>query len=189
VGQPQPLSQAESFEFLKSLNGAKKIFPESYMLPLTEYKKGVLKPENCFGVRLANGLRLVGESSGSDYGTHGYTTDKDGKRQDIFVLIGVLYAEFPFDIEDQPLPAGPYVVEAHQHALELIGNHESKTHYDSFRGKQVPDEVKKKSPLKTPLPEALLAEKAKEIPRFSLAVEKGAIVLALHGNTWKLVPR
>jgi len=24
---------------------------------------------------------------------------------------------------------------------------------------------------------------------FSLAVENGSIVLALHGNTWKLVPR
>jgi hypothetical protein len=158
-------------------------------LPLIEYKKGVLKPENCFGVRLANGLRLAGESSGADYGMHGHTTDKDGKKQGSFVVIGVLYAEFPFAIEDQPLPAGPYVVQAYQDALELIGNHESKTHYDSFRGKQVPDEKSEKLLLKVPLPEALLAEKATEIPRFSLAVEKGAIVLTLHGNTWTLVPR
>jgi len=189
TAQAQSLTQAESFEFLKSLNKAKKIFPESYLLPLKEYKKGVLKPENCFGVRLANGLRLVGESRGADYGVRGYMIDKDGNNYDFFVSIGVLHAEFPFAFEDQLLPAGPYVVEAHQDALALVGDQESKTHYDSFGRKQVPDEVKKKSPLKTPLPEALLAEKAKEIPRFSLAVEKGAIVLTLHGNTWTLVPR
>ena len=162
------------------------MFPESYMLPLTEYKD--LKAEGCFGVRLANGLRLVGESSGSDYGIHGYTIDKDGKK-DLSVLIGVLHAEFPFSIGGRPLPRGPYVVHASQGNLELKGNHQSKMHYDSNRGKQVPDEKSEKLVLKVPLPEALLAEKATEIPRFSLAVEKGAIVLALHGNTWKLVPR
>jgi hypothetical protein len=189
VAQPQPLPQAESFEFLKSLNEAGKIFHESYFFPLSDLiKKVALKPENCFGVRLANGLRLVGESSGGGYGVHGTVTDKDGKKEAL-VLIGVLHAEFPFAIEEQPLPAGPYMVLAYQDALELVGQHESKTYYDSFRRKQIPEGVTKKLPLKVVLPEALLAEKATEIPRFSLAVEKGAIVLALHGNTWKLVPR
>jgi len=63
AAQPQPLPQAESFEFLTSLNKAKKIFSESYLLPLRDCRKGVLKAENCFGVRLANGLRLVGDSN------------------------------------------------------------------------------------------------------------------------------
>jgi hypothetical protein len=183
TAKPQPLSQAESFEFLASLNRAEKIFPESYPLPLRGYMEGDLKAENCFGVRLANGLRLVGESSGSTYGV------REHGEQVPSVLIGVLHPEFPFAIDDQPLPAGPYIVQVGQDALELRGNHESKTHYDSIRGKLVPDQVTKMFPLKVTLPEALLAEKAKEIPRFSLAVEKGAIVLTLHGNTWTLVPR
>jgi hypothetical protein len=183
TAKPRPLSQAESFEFLARLNQAEKIFPQSHPLPLRGYLEGARKPENCFGVRLASGLRLVGESSGSDYGV------REHGEQGLSVLIGVLHAEFPFAIDDQPLAAGPYIVQVGQSALELRGNHESKTRFNTALLRQVPVQVTKRFPLKVTLPEALVAEKAKEIPRFSLGVDNGAIVLTLHGNTWKLVPR
>ena len=166
---------------LNSFNEAEKLFPESYMLPLTKYNG--LKPENCYGVRLANGLRLVGESAGKDYGVHGHV---DGQ---VFVLIGILYAEFRFSIENRPLAPGPYMIHAYKDALELSGNAEKGTRYDMNRRKDVPLANEEKFPLKVALPDALLAEKATEVPRFSLAVEHGSIVLSLHGNTWKLVPR
>jgi hypothetical protein len=181
MAPPQTLSPAESFEVLNTLNEAEKLFPESYLMPLTAYKN--LKEDNCFGVHLATGKRLLGESSGKSYGMRGKVGDS------VFVVIGVLYSEFPFSIDDHPLPAGPYVVHAFKDALELWGNAEKGTHYDPYRRKNVPSPQQEKFPLKVALPDALLAEKAIEIPRFALAVEKGSIMLSFHGNSWKVLPR
>ena len=182
---PELLSQDESFGLVNRLNEATKLFPESYIWGSGQFK--VLKPENCFGVRLANGQRLVGESSGQSYGLRGARISAAGKEE--YVVIGVLYAEFPFSIDNRPLPAGPYVVHAYKDALELWGNDEKETRYDRNRRMDVPLAKEEKLPLKAALPDALLAEKATEIPRFTLAIENGSLVLSLHGNAWKLVPR
>jgi hypothetical protein len=179
------LSQAESFEFLKNLNENEKIFPESYMLPLTAYKD--LKPEGCFGVRLSGGLRLVGESSGKNAGVHGSLIGTDGKKES-YALTGVFYAEFPFSIQGKLFPAGPYVVQAYRTAMELVGDDVREKHYDMNRRKQVPKERTEKFLLKTSLTEALLEEKTVEVPRFSISVNKGVIVLTLHGNSWRIIP-
>ncbi len=179
------LSQAESFEFIKNLNDKEKIFPESYMLPLTGYKD--LKPEGCFGVRLSGGIRLVGESSGKDSGVHGSLIGADNKKES-YVLIGVFYAEFPFSIQGKPFSAGPYIVQAYRDAMELVGDDVREKHYDMNRQKQVPKERTEKFLLKTSLPQALLEEKALEVPRFSITVNKGIIMLMLHGNSWRIIP-
>jgi len=184
---PQALSQAESFEMLNTLNEAEKLVPESYMMPLTKHNG--LKAEDCFGVRLRNGKRLAGESSGKSYGLSGSTYSPDGKEKNSFVMIGLLYAEFPFSINNHPLPPGPYMVQAHKDALELVGNAETGTRYDMNRGKDVPLSKEEKLALKLALPDELLAEKATEVPRFALDVVNGSIVLSLHGKTWKVQPR
>jgi hypothetical protein len=187
VAQAQLLSQTDSFELVSRLNKAGKLVPESYLLPLRGLKS--VKAENCFGVRLANGLHLVGESSGSSYGVHGSTHDAKGKETDINVLIGFLYAEFPFMINDKAFPAGPYMLHAHKEALELVGNAETGTRYDMNRRKNVPLGKEEKLALKTALTDAVLAEKATEIPRASLTVDHGSIVLSLQDNNWRIVPR
>jgi hypothetical protein len=183
----QALSQAESFEMLNTLNEDEKLIPESYIMPLTKHKD--LRVENCSGVRLANGKRLAGESGGKSYGMRGFKMGADGKEETTFVMVGLLYAEFPFSINNHSFPAGPYMVHAYKDALELSGNAETGTRYDMQRRKDVPLSLEEKLPFKAALPDAFLAEKATDIPRFTLAVEKGSIVLALEGNTWKVQPR
>ncbi|MDD5542355.1 MAG: hypothetical protein PHX83_04205 [Acidobacteriia bacterium] len=185
AGPPETLSQEDSFRLITSLNEAEKLFPESYIFPFTKMKH--VSAETCFGVRLANGARLVGESSGKTYGFHGSFTKADGTKGS-FTLIGILHSEFPFSIQDKQFPAGPYILHAYEDALELTGNDESEKHFDYNRRKNVPKARDEKFDLKTRISNTLLSKEAKEIPRFSLAVKNDEIWLELNGNTWKVVP-
>lgn len=196
--EAQPLAQQDSFDFLNRLNETDRLFPESYLIPL-RYEH--LKADHCFGVRLANGRRLAGESSGrNEYGWNFFERREDGTtaRQWTYGVIGVLYAEFPFSVAGVAMPAGPYVVHAYRNRLELWGNDESEMKQDLRPGanflRKVPKEKKMELPLRADLPDALLEEKAYELPHFSVDVvvagaTKGTIFLSFHGQQWKLVPR
>lgn len=182
----QALTAEESFAILNPLNEHNKIFPKSYWVPLAGYKN--LKPDNCFGVRLANGQRLAGESSGTGGLYAGFKSGADGKSGS-FIVIGVFHSEFPFRIGSETLRPGPYLLQAYADKLELVGEHESQTRYDSFRRETVPEEKKVTLTLSKPLPEALLEREANETPRFIIGIETSAIVLTLHGNKWTVIPQ
>ncbi len=160
--------------------------PASFMLPLG--KLTALTSERCFGIRLPNGLRLVGQSSGKDYGVRGSNTTSDGQRREK-VLIGSFYSEFPFLFEAKRFAAGPYLVLVFRNALELHGDDHSGTHYDANRRSQVPNALVEEIPFRSPIPDELLAEKATVLPRFGIGVENAAVFLTLLDNKLRITPK
>ena len=175
--QPQLLSQTESVELLKSLNEQRRLIPRTYAAELSpRYKE--LKPDGCFGVRLAGGARLVGESSGkNEYGLFGFEF-KDGKA--VFSrFIGVLYSEFSFSIADTVWPAGAYAVDADQETLLFSTDTASGADYNPALSRNVPPPKTVKLPLPQPLPEALLKGEGGAIPTPAL---QAAILRALDNS-------
>jgi hypothetical protein len=155
------------------------------MIGKMEYKS--LKQDNCFGIRSSTGLRLVAESTGDPYGLRGFDTPPGGQRRDK-VMIGFLYSEFAFRLQGRALPRGAYTVFVFRDALELSGDDSSSMHYDIPRQENIPKDKTEEFPLKTALPEALLTEKASEVPRFSLTPKGGSAMLVIHGNSLTLTP-
>ena len=99
---PRASSSQEAFEILKGLNERHKLlatrFPQQYY-----FYSARLRPENCFGFVLQNGMRLVGESSGDIL--------CDGKvNGENFVGLGYLYSEADLLIGGRPVDKGSYGV-------------------------------------------------------------------------------
>jgi hypothetical protein len=182
------LLPTESLDFLAGLNKDGKLVPES-VFPNVQYQG--LKAENCFGVRLANGQRLAGESATTGYGYTGTLTEQNpdgtfGKEQ-TFRLAGFMYSEFPFSIEGQQLAAGPYVLEVFTNSLRLVGNDDD--HKIFVGGRFVPGSKTTKLPAKVPIPDDFVAKNASKNPQYSVTAKGEGVVLRLLGNEWRLTPR
>jgi hypothetical protein len=183
---PQLLAAPDAFEMLKALNEKEALAPASFMMPIEKYNG--LKAENCFGIKLASGRRLAGESSGESYGIRGEKISASGQRR-AQILIGFFHAEFPFSLQAKPFPAGSYIVMAFRESLDIHGDDPSETRYDMNRRAQVPKSRVETLSLAAPLPEELFAEKAAHIPRFTIVIDKGEAALTIHGNKLRLIPR
>lgn len=156
------LSAQEAFRILKELNGQKKLAPAFFDEP-AEYTG--LRPENCFGLILPNGLRLVGESSG-----HGYGLDYQSAGK-WFVLIGFLYSETGFSVSNQPFTKRAYSIFA---ASDVVGISTGKLG------------DLKTVPISSKIDESLLkggqGGSSLKRSRFSLTQEGGDILLNVEGN-------
>jgi len=160
---PQPktshLTAQQAFDILKDLNEQKKLAEPFGVPPFgREFYYSALRPENCFGLILANGLRLVGESLGKDYGII---------RGDDFQQIGFLYSEGDFLIEKYTFKKGPYIVFASPSKL-IIG-----TGFVDINAEEIP--------LKTMIADSLFKEGGKR-PRFSLTEANDNIYINVESN-------
>lgn len=106
----QPLSATDAFARLKELNDQKKLAPAFFDEP-AEYT--ALRAENCFGLSVPGGQRLLGESSGQGYGLD---LQSGGTR---FVLIGFLYSDADFSVVSHNFFAGAYSVFATSDVLAI----------------------------------------------------------------------
>jgi hypothetical protein len=179
------LSSAEAYDLLAGLNAKEQLVPVSFMLSLGKYN--ALDSANCFGIRTPQGLRLAGVSSGT-VGLRGFTFTADGQKRES-VFIGVFHSEFPFLLQTETFPAGPYMVMAFRDALELSGDDQSGTHYDVYRRRTVPNSLVKEIPLSSPIPDELLAEKATAAPRFRISIDKTTIFLTVLNNRLRITPK
>jgi hypothetical protein len=153
------LVPAEAFDLLKSLNGRGEMVP-SFQGQKRGY--GGLDRKNCFGFRFTGGARVVGESSGRDYGMYQMS---DGAPMRVeAVMIGFLYSEANLIVSTASLAKGSYIVFLGPEAL-------------TFKGKELAStEVR----LSSRLSDSILS--TKKPPRFSLIQEAGGIALVVEGN-------
>ncbi len=76
---------------------------------------GPLAKENCFGWRLADDKRVIGESSGGFYGVNS-TSSGTGKKD--FQMIGFIHAETDLSIGGKPVKARPEISSSCETASE-----------------------------------------------------------------------
>jgi hypothetical protein len=161
-----PLTPADAFDLLKSLNERGEMVPSFH-----DQKRGYkgLDKKNCFGVRIESGARIVGESAGKDYGM--YEMGQSIPMKVTAVQIGFLYSEADLAIGTAALPKGPYMVFLAPEKL-------------SFKG----IELKSTSvPLASKVSDSILS--SKKPPRFSLVRDAEGISFVVEGNSLLLQPR
>jgi len=160
------LTAADAFDLLRSLNERGEMVP-SFMDQKRGYKG--LDKKNCFGVRVERGARIVGESSGKDYGM--YEMGESLPMKVTAVQIGFLYSEADLAIGTAALPKGSHMVFLAPEKL-------------TFKGK----ELKSTSvPLPSRVSESILS--SKKPPRFSLTHDAEGISVVVEGNRLLLQPK
>ena len=149
---PLPLSQQEAFDFLQQLNNEGKMVPPIYGTAI--YKK--LSKNNCFGIRLNNGKRIIGECAGKDYGH--YLTSTTIPIKTTALQIGFLYSEIALVHSDQFIPKGSYEVYAGPNKLTLMTGRQG--------SQNIPEIQTYEITLNSPLPQSMLESKTS--PRYTL---------------------
>jgi len=162
-------SQAQPAKVLRTLS------PQEAFAPLNELEKQAkllispfpgesfhyygLRPDNCFGLLLSNGKRLVGQSDGK--------VGMDGTVEKIKVVsIGFLWTEGPIFIGGEELASGSYVLFAGESTLRISD-------------KPMPFGLE--VPLVSKIDLALLNAGSKE-PFFTLTEEKNGVNLRIGAN-------
>ncbi len=158
----QALRPKEAFDVLRKLNETKKLLPGTYA-KLSDYYKD-LRLENCFGVKLAGGARVAGESAGRDYGMFAV------HEKVMAPQLGFLYSEAPFKVEEKALEKGTYMVFALAEVLMING------------GASVT------IPLQSKTDVAIGKGKNPRRPKFSLVIENGQAFLVVGENKLALKP-
>lgn len=163
---PAALTTADAFDLLRSLNERGEMVP-SFLDKKRGYKG--LDKKNCFGIKIEGGARIVGESTGKDYGM--YEMGQSIPMKVTAVQIGFLYSEADLAIGTTALPKGPYMVFLAPEKL-------------TFKGK----ELKSTSvPLPSRVSDSILS--SKKPPRFSLAHSAEGISVMVEGNRLLLQPK
>jgi hypothetical protein len=125
------------------------------------------KAQNCFGVRLPNGARVLGESRGRDYEINVRFTRVTWSPY--MVVIGFLFIDGAVQIEGNPTTPGPYVVVASEKEFRLV------------RALSLEDAVNLSGSIKgLDLMSAFLGDKAR--PRMTAGVEDGVAYLQVSGH-------
>lgn len=188
TGEDTALCPVDCLAALTELNETGKLVPEAVFPGV---RLNGLTEEGCHGVRLAGGKRFVAIDLGAS-GFEGSISEqgKDGTFSGplSFRMMGFLYAELPFSIAEQTLPAGAWAVEAFNTTLRLVGNHETATRYDPAQRKEVPLPKTVKLELKVPIPASILGADATETPHYSIALDGTRIVLRAQDNSWVVTP-
>lgn len=151
------LAAGDAFDLLKSLNERGEMVP-SFQDRKLSY--GGFDKKNCFGLRVPGGARIVGESSGKDYGMY-EVTHSGGVAA---VQIGFLYSESDLVVGTAALPKGSYMVFLAPEKLTLRGK--------EFKSTEVP--------LPSRVSDSILS--SKKPPRFSLVQDAEGISVVVVGN-------
>ncbi len=171
------LTAQEAFDALKQLNDERKLFPLS-LFGASGSGSG-LKAENCFGLTLRPGGRLVGESNGTNYGFEMSSTDRPSPS----VMIGFLYSEIGFEVEGKLFHQGPHLVLAGPEHVRIIGDGEGFTTMGTPSGsKDVPKMESQIFPARSPIDPALVGKDSKARIKFSLTHDKGGVFINVGGN-------
>lgn len=160
------LTAADAFDLLRSLNERAEMVP-SFLDQKRGYKG--LDKKNCFGIRIGHGARIVGESTGKDYGM--YEMSQSSPMKVTAVQIGFLYSEADLAIGTAALPKGPYMVFLAPEKLIFKGQELKSTNV------LLPSKVS----------DSILS--SKKPPRFSLAPEAEGIFVVVEGNKLPLQPK
>lgn len=131
-----------------------------------------LNPESSFGLLLPSGLRLLGESSGKDYGL--------SLGQGFGVMIGSLYSEADFliypiyelPLEGTSFEKGPYLLFTNPQQLIVLGTG------SQYSGKDI------RFYLFSKIDESLFSSSKR--PRFSIEQEAEDIFILVEGNKLKI---
>jgi len=153
TGGAAPMNPQQAFEVLEALNERKKLIPSSFATLANHYAG--LRPENCVGLSLKSGARIIVESTGTDYGMFSMRNNVGGPQ------LAFLYSEAPFTLQAKPLDKGSYMVFGFAEALVLEG------------------EKSVEVPLPLKLETALSKEKPTKRPRVTLSAEGSEIRLTV----------
>ena len=133
-----------------------------------------LKADDCFGVLWPDGTRLIGQSSGHDYGLE-FNYSGEPRQTNI----GLLYVEKDVVVGGEVLAAGPYFVFVSPGVATLFTEkHEGST----------PVSTSVKLGLVTALEAASLERKATNRPRIGIRVEGAKAHLEIGANRFELRP-
>lgn len=113
AGDAKLIAQEDAYRELKQLDKKEQLFIPC--LNRSMNSGGDLKKENCLGILLANGARILGESRGKDYGFDLRPASLMGVPVPVsmvMMVIGFLYIEGPVQIQGNSTSPGPYVVVA-----------------------------------------------------------------------------
>lgn len=174
-----------AFAYVKRLNDARHLLPQSEWWFGRQLEN--VRPGSCFGIALPSGLRLVGESSGRNYGIQSFTVDAAG-RSIASVLVGVFHAEFPFAVEGKSFLKGSYLVWARPDSLIFTGDDSTIARRDN-RGRAFPRETRAAVRLSSPLPDSLITEKAVSRPQVMVELKAQSLVFRVLEHEFLITPR
>ena len=153
----RPLSPQEAFEPLDDLERQAKLLTSPFPGQTFHYRG--LRPDNCFGLVLSNGKRLVGQSDG----LIGFEGEVDKVK---VVSIGFLWTEGPLIVGGKELAPGSYVLFAGESMIRIS---------------EQPMPFGVEVPLATKIDITLLKTGSKE-PFFSILRENDTVYLQLGAN-------
>jgi hypothetical protein len=170
LGASQPLTSEEAYTALKELEDKGTLvfamLGEKFSQMMGAKSSGPLTKENCFGWRLSDNKRVIGESPLGVNLTFGFGSA--GKQ---FQIIGFIHTERDISIADTPVKAGTYAIYASLDEIAL----NSKERWSSF------SELHFR--LKQPLASSFFENKNdSNSRRYSLAVEKNSLWLLIGDN-------
>jgi hypothetical protein len=166
---PQPVPNEEAFAALKVLedNGTLvlALLGERMSKLMAAKSSGPMAKENCFGWRLSEKARVVGESpAGVNLNFKFGSGDKE------FQVLGFIHSEADISIGDKTVKAGTYSIYANRDELVL----NSKEMWASFSELHFS--------LKQPLDSSFFATSDSKARRYSLAVDQDSLWLVVGDN-------
>lgn len=157
------MKSREAYDLLKKVNDEMGLVPKFGGGPV-QYNS--LRAKNCFGFRFASNQSILGESSGEDYDLTFYSPNGTLTG----VVIGHLYSEMAFMIQDKHYSPGGYVV--------LLGPEKITVAGVDLEGEDLP--------LSSKVDDAGLTSKRR--PKFSFVQEGDSIFLVILGDRFSLRP-
>jgi len=166
---PKLLKANQAFQIFNNLNNQEKLLPSPMVGRYNNLSKN-----NCFGLVLPNGSRILGESSGKDYGLS--IVYFEGGSMVSPALIGMLKSELGFSIENTNFKKGLYLLYLTPQKLVFFGGKSDAT-MDEFMSSR------KSFKLNSKIDSSLLEKDSSVRPKYSLSFDdNGNIFINLKGN-------